>query len=134
VLPRGFRYNVIAHWGHDIGTGTPMGFNHDWNGFFPIDLLAKGSDPSAPHTGFLGRGLSSSDGLLVTNHEYINPMFVSGYTGGEKSAEQQLAEQDAVSMSVIRVRRNANGSWRRWPRGRSPPASPTPSRRPTRPG
>jgi secreted PhoX family phosphatase len=111
VLPRGFRYNVIAHWGHDIGTGTPMGFNHDWNGFFPIDLLAKGSDPSAPHTGFLGRGLSSSDGLLVTNHEYINPMFVSGYTGGEKSAEQQIVEQDAVGMSVIRVKRNANGSW-----------------------
>jgi secreted PhoX family phosphatase len=112
VLPRGYRYNVVAHWGHDIGTGTPMGFNHDWNGFFPIDLLAKGSDPNAPHTGFLGRSLSSSDGLLVTNHEYVNPLFVSGFSGGaEKSAEQQVLEQDAVGMSVLRVKRNANGSW-----------------------
>ncbi|MBC8077640.1 MAG: DUF839 domain-containing protein, partial [Chloroflexales bacterium] len=112
VLPRGYRYNVVAHWGHDIGTGTPMGFNHDWNGFFPMDLLAKGTDANAPHTGFLGRGLSSSDGLLVTNHEYVNPMIVSGYAGsGEKSAEQQIAEQDAVGMSVLRIKRAANGNW-----------------------
>jgi len=112
VLPRGFRYNVVAHWGSDIGGGQTMGFNHDWNGFYPIDMLQKGGDLKAVHKGFVGANLSNSDGLLVTNHEYINPMFVSGYSGsGPKSAEQLAAEQQAVGVTVLRIKRDATGRW-----------------------
>lgn len=112
VLPQGYRYNVIAHWGSDIGEGQIMGFNHDWNGYYPIDMLEKGVDLRAVHKGFVGSNLSSSDGLLVTNHEYINPLFVGGFTGtGSKSAEQFALEQNAVGLSVLRIKRDASGRW-----------------------
>lgn len=112
VLPPGYRYNVVAHWGHDIGDGQVFGFNNDWTGFYPIDLLQKGVDLKAVHRGFLRSDLSSSDGLLVVNHEYVNPLFISGYGGaGPKSPEQLAAEQDAVGLSVLRVKRDAAGHW-----------------------
>ncbi len=112
VLPRGYRYNVIAHWGSDIGGGQIMGFNHDWNGFYPMDMLKKGADLKAVHKGFLGANLSSSDGLLVTNHEYVNPLFVSGYSGsGAKTPEQLAAEEAAVGLSVLHIKRDAAGRW-----------------------
>lgn len=112
IVPRGYRYNVVAHWGSDMGEGQVMGFNHDWNGFYPIDMLAKGGDIRAVHKGFVGANLSSDDGLLVTNHEYVNPLFVSGYTGaGPKTAEQIAAEQDAVGLSVLRIKRDSAGRW-----------------------
>src|SRR5262245_36909030 len=47
VLPKGYRYDVVAHWGHDLGEGQIMGFNHDWTGFYPIDMLSKGFDLKA---------------------------------------------------------------------------------------
>lgn len=111
VLPKGYRYDLLAHWGHDMGDGTTFGFNPDYTGFFPIDLLQKGVDKDAVHRGFLRSDLSSTDGLLVVNHEYVNSMFVNGYTSGTKSAEQITTEQDAVGMSVIRIKRNKDGRW-----------------------
>ena len=111
VLPKGYRYDLLAHWGHDMGDGTTFGYNADYTGFFPIDLLQKGVDKDAVHRGFLRTDLSSTDGLLVVNHEYVNPMFVSGYTAGSKSAQQMITEQDAVGMSVIRVKRGKDGRW-----------------------
>ena len=111
VLPKGFRYDLLAHWGHDMGDGTTFGFNSDYVGFFPIDLLQKGVDKDAVNRGFLRSDLSSTDGYLVVNHEYVNPMFVSGYTGGTKNASQMTTEQDAVGMSVIRIKRGKDGRW-----------------------
>lgn len=112
VLPPGYRYNVVAHWEHDLGEGQVFGFNNDWTGFYPIDLLQKGVDLKAVHRGFLRSDLSSSDGLLVVNHEYVNPLFTSGYSGsGPKNAEQLAVEQDAVGLSVIRVKRDSAGRW-----------------------
>ncbi|MGD9571903.1 MAG: PhoX family phosphatase [Thermoleophilia bacterium] len=111
VLPRGFRADLIAPWGSDIGGGLTAGFNHDWIGYYPIDLLERGYDLSMPHRGFSPRRASSREGVLVINHEYTNPLFVSGYTTGTKTAEQIAAEQAAVGMSVVRVRRGRNGRW-----------------------
>ncbi|HEY1011198.1 MAG TPA: alkaline phosphatase PhoX [Herpetosiphonaceae bacterium] len=111
VLARGYRADLLAHWGHDMGDGTAFGFNSDFTAFFPIDLLQKGVDLKAVHRGFLRSDLSSTDGLLVVNHEYVNPLFVSGYAGGAKTGVQITAEQDAVGLSVIRVRRGKDGRW-----------------------
>lgn len=111
VLPRGYRADLLAHWGHDMGDGTTFGYNADFTAFFPIDLLQKGVDLKAVHRGFLRSDLSSSDGLLVVNHEYVNPLFVSGYAGGTKTGVQITVEQDAVGMSVIRVKRGKDGRW-----------------------
>lgn len=110
VLPTGYRYNVVTHYGHDLGDGQTVGFNHDWTGFYPMDMLEKGVDTRNTYNGFLKSNLSSTDGLLVVNHEYVNPMFVSGYTGGAKSADQVAKEKLAVGVSVVRVKRNADGT------------------------
>jgi secreted PhoX family phosphatase len=112
VLPAGYRQNTLATWGDDIGAGS-VGFNHDWIGFFPVDGPDKGFDTAAVAYGFLKPAMSGTDGLLVINHEYVNPMFVSDYTGeGEKTPEQIAKEQDAVGMSIVRVSRDAkSGEW-----------------------
>ncbi len=111
VLPRGFRADVLAPWGAEIGGGLTAGFNHDWIGYYPIDLLEQGYDLSAPY-GFLPRRASSRDGLLSINHEYVNALFVSGYSGsGPKTAAQIAAEQAVVGNSVLRVQRGKNGRW-----------------------
>ncbi len=112
ILPRGFRQNTLAVWGDDIGVGT-VGFNHDWIGYFPIDGLDKGFDANALAYGFHRLNMSSTDGILVINHEYINPMFVSEYTEGDKTAEQIDKEMYDVGMSVVRVQRDAKtGEWK----------------------
>jgi hypothetical protein len=112
VVPNGYRYDLLAHAGDPMGAGTTFGYNADWIGYYPIDLLQKGFDLSAPQRGYLARGNSSTDGILVVNNEYINPLFLNGYAEeGTKTAEQIVTEQDAVGMSIIRVRRGANGRW-----------------------
>jgi uncharacterized protein len=112
VLPRGFRADLIAPWGSEIGSGLTAGFNHDWIGYYPIDLLERGTDLDAPHLGYLPRRASSRDGILVINHEYTNPLFVGGDTGsGPKTPQQIAAEQAAVGASVLRVRRDRRGVW-----------------------
>lgn len=112
VLPRGFTADVLAPWEAAIGGGLAAGFNHDWVGYFPVDLLSKGADLSAPHRGFVPKRASSRDGILVVNHEYVNPLFVGGYSGsGPKTPAQLAAEQAAVGLSVMRVRRGKGGHW-----------------------
>jgi secreted PhoX family phosphatase len=70
------------------------------------------SDPFAPHIGFLPKRSSSTDGILIINHEYINSLFVAGYTGtGPKTPEQIRKEQAVVGMSVVRVKRSKAGRW-----------------------
>ncbi|MGD9696940.1 MAG: PhoX family phosphatase [Thermoleophilia bacterium] len=112
VLPRGFRADVLAAYGSPIGKGLTAGFNHDWIGYYPIDLLERGTDPFAPDRGFSPKRASSREGLLVINHEYVNPLFVGGYSGsGPKSPEQLAAEQAEQGISVLRVRRDRRGRW-----------------------
>jgi uncharacterized protein len=112
VLPTGYEYQVVAPWGLEIGNGQKIGFNHDWVGFYPIDLLERGADLKSIHNGFLHADLSSSEGLLVINHEYVHPLFVSNHGGEEpKSAEQIATEQEAVGMSIVRIKIGDDGKW-----------------------
>lgn len=113
VLPEGYEYTVVAPWQLDLGNGETVGFNHDWVGYYPIDLPEKGVDLRNVHMGFLHDELSSTEGLLVINHEYVNSLFVSEYTDDaeEKTAEQIALEQDAVGMTVVRVQQSEDGTW-----------------------
>jgi secreted PhoX family phosphatase len=111
ILASGYRYDVLAAWEDDIGAGK-FGYNADFTAFFPIDALDKGFDPNAVAMGFARPGMSSVDGYLLVNHEYVNPMFVSKYAGkGAKTPEQLAAEQAAVGMSIIRIKRDKSGRW-----------------------
>ncbi|ALW88703.1 PhoX family protein [Deinococcus actinosclerus] len=96
TLPAGFRYQVLAPWGEVFtDAGREIGFNHDYVGFFPIDMLEGGQ--------------SSTDALLTINHEYVNALFVGGDTKNRTPA-QIRAEMEAMGVSVVRVRKEG-GKW-----------------------
>jgi uncharacterized protein len=96
TLPNDYSYQVVAPWGETIpGTKSEIGFNHDFVGFFPIDMLEGGT--------------SSEDGLLTINHEYVNALFVGGDTK-DRCAKQIETEMKAVGVSVVRVKKTA-GQW-----------------------
>ncbi|MFZ4848001.1 MAG: PhoX family protein [Caldilinea sp.] len=113
VLPAGYSYQVVAPYGFELANGQKVGYNHDWLGFYPIDMVEKGIDPSYYFNGFLSPQMSSEEGLLVVNHEYFNPMFVGGHVDPavEKSAEQLQEEQHSVGLSVLHLRKNGEGQW-----------------------
>ncbi len=114
VLPEGYSYQVVAAWEDSMGSDLTVGFNHDWVGYYPIDLLEVGIDLKNGHKGFLPSDSSSDEGLLVINHEYVNPLYVSGYDENAEDAvktpEMVAIEQESIGISVIHVARNAEGA------------------------
>jgi uncharacterized protein len=97
ILPRGYKYDVVATWGEDMGNGEKFGFNNDFTCYF---------------------GKNPNDGLLWVNHEYIGNLgiFVSGYKEEEgappRTAEQIAIEKYSVGGSVIHIRKDQGGHWR----------------------
>src|SRR5690606_3838372 len=86
--------------------GNQIGSHHDGLHFFPIE----GQDP------YQG---SSDDGLLVLNHEYVEPRFMHAQAAGlelsssqvpvnddgTRSADQVLKEMNGHGISVVRVQK-----------------------------
>jgi secreted PhoX family phosphatase len=82
VLPEGFEYTLIRSSGDPMGGGLTYGDHNDYVAYFPIDALEGGEN--------------SEDGILWVNHEYINPMFWSGYSdpeGQTKKTKEQIARR-----------------------------------------
>ncbi|MEH6509540.1 PhoX family phosphatase [Halopseudomonas aestusnigri] len=120
VVPEGYSYQVIIPWGTPIlgsfpsfsvnSTGADqaeqVGSHHDGMHFYPIDG-------------------SSDDGLLVLNHEYVEPRLMhaaaqglaltSGalppLVDGERPADQVRKEANAHGVSVVRIVKGANNEW-----------------------
>lgn len=129
LVPPGYRTQVLAPWGTPLAGGPAdaafdptrisaadqaqrVGSHHDGMHFFPIE----GKDP------FQG---SSSDGLLVMNHEYVEPRFmhtaavgqaltrsaVPALIEGKRPADEVLKELNGHGVSILRIQRQANGAW-----------------------
>ena len=130
VVPEGYSAHVITRWGDPISanngvfpefdpltnTGADqahqIGSHHDGMHFFPIE----GEDPNEG---------SSTDGLLVMNHEYIEPRFMHASAVGASLTRSQfpridsdnrdddevLKELNAHGVSVVRVQKGVNGTW-----------------------
>lgn len=125
VVPEGYTANVIASWGEPMTDSYPayrlentgaeqemqVGSHHDGMHFFPIE----GESP------FEG---SSEDGLLVMNHEYVEPRYMHKAAigtvldrnavpmmGDVRDADQVLKELNAHGVSVIRVSKQADETW-----------------------
>lgn len=95
-LSPGLRYELVSAWGDELVTnGLRFGFNNDFLAYFPLE----------------GK---SDEGLLCVNHEYPNPVFVSGYTSlADKKTKAQVEQEMACTgMSVVHVRQAAPGSWK----------------------
>ena len=97
LLTKGLDYHVILKWNDKINNEDRFGFNCDYNCFIPID-------PKNPN-----------DGLLWVNHEYINPLFVSGFnyrnTKNIKTKKQVDKEMYNVGGSIVRIKKE-NGKWK----------------------
>jgi hypothetical protein len=125
VVPRGYSAQVLVPWGEPITGSMPafslantgaeqgmqIGQHHDGIHFFPIE-------GKAPFAG------SSTDGLLVLNHEYIEPRFMHHSAAGKaltrsdvpmvngaRDDDEVLKELNAHGVAVVRIRKDANGRW-----------------------
>lgn len=126
TLPAGYRHQVLVPWGEPISGRMPafdpltntgadqeqqMGSHHDGMHFYPIE-------GQSPYEG------SSEDGLLVMNHEYVEPRFMHASArgqslnrnavplfNGQRPADEVLKEMHAHGVSVVRIRKQANGEW-----------------------
>ena len=122
VVPAGYKVQVLAPWGEPITGDMPAftqgantgaeqamqtGMHHDGMHFFPIDG-------------------SSEDGLIVVNHEYIEPRFLHAakYKGqpfdadmywtdanGKRDDDEVLKELHAHGVSIYRTAKQADGTW-----------------------
>ena len=120
VVPAGYTATAFVPWGTPLTGSLPdyqadgsntgeeqeqqVGMHHDGMHFFPIDLKSGGD--------------SSSEGLLVMNHEYINQdaLHPAGATsaadnGGVRPVDEVRKEVAAHGVSVIHVKRSADGQW-----------------------
>ncbi|MCS6855672.1 MAG: PhoX family phosphatase, partial [Elioraea sp.] len=127
VVPPGYTARVIAAWGEPIRSDGPayrpdntgaeqalqVGQHHDGMHFFPIE-------GRSPYEG------SSTDGLLVLNHEYIEPRYLHAakYAGqkvatdavvirdGKRDDDEVLKEINAHGVTIVRIAKQANGLWK----------------------
>lgn len=118
TVPAGYRVQVLTPWGTPITGAMPafspsntgaeqaeqIGSHHDGLHFFPIDG-------------------SSTDGLLVMNHEYVEPRYLHAAYAGQalttdqvvfhddrRLADEVLKEMNAHGVSVVRVS-SGGGEW-----------------------
>lgn len=98
VLPEGFRYEILLSSGDRLTNDRDYGDHNDFVAYLPIDALDGGDD--------------SEDGILWVNHEYINPLFWSGYDdpdGEKKKTKKQIdRERAGVGGSVVRVQKDGD--------------------------
>lgn len=119
VVPKGYRAQVLLPWGEPITGAYPafspsnsaaeqaeqMGSHHDGMHFFALD----------------GR---SDDGLLVVNHESIEPRFLHARAAGQaigsgavpvidgqRDADEVRKELHAHGVSVVHIRKGRDGRW-----------------------
>ncbi|MCB9340017.1 MAG: DUF839 domain-containing protein [Lewinellaceae bacterium] len=95
-LAEGLHYEVLVKWDDPISANARFGFNNDYLAFLPLD----NNNPD--------------EGLLWVNHEYVDPMFVSGYfekNSANKTQDQVDKEMQAVGGSILHVKKT-NGRWR----------------------
>ncbi|MDN3578866.1 PhoX family phosphatase [Chitinimonas viridis] len=115
VVPEGYVAEAFVPWGTPLVKGAPawkpdgsntgadqalqMGDNHDGMHYFPIG------------------GTNSSEGLLVMNHEYINPEYFFAYEPGQTDVfgtwtlDKVRKAQHAHGVSVVHIKKDAAGKW-----------------------
>ena len=100
LLTEGLNYHTVIKWGDQINDTDSFGFNNDFTCFIPLDE----NNPK--------------DGLLWVNHEYVNTLFVSGFSYKahefpllHRTREQIDKEMYNVGGSIVRIKEE-NGTWK----------------------
>lgn len=91
ILSEGLHYDVLLKWGDKINSHEAFGYNNDYTAL---------------------TYLSKDRALLWVNHEYVHPLFVSGYTRETKRTKEQVTtELTACGGSIVEIKKNVNGTW-----------------------
>lgn len=120
VVPEGYRVQALIPWGTPINGDSPA-FAHDNSGADQAQQI--GSHHDGMH--FFPIEGSSTDGLLVLNHEYVEPRYLHAaaaglsldrdtpprHADGSRDANQVLKELNAHGVSVVRIRQDDDGQW-----------------------
>lgn len=96
TLANGLEYDILIKWNDPISDLDQFGFNNDYLAFVPFDS----NNPN--------------DGMLWVNHEYLQELFVSGYTHEDKSKKtQEVVDKEMYSVggSLIRIKKTTAGKW-----------------------
>ncbi|HVJ81643.1 MAG TPA: alkaline phosphatase PhoX, partial [Planctomycetia bacterium] len=105
ILPKGFTADLVIRWNDPIDAAGDerFGFNNDFLAYFPLDALQGGSN--------------CFEGLLWVNHEYPDPLFLSGYSKDDyqkrkrKTVAQIEAERAAVGGCILHVKQERS-AWK----------------------
>jgi hypothetical protein len=113
-VPPGYAADLLLRWGDPVIPGAPafdprtqtptaqsvqFGYNCDFIGYLPLPPGSRSSD----------------HGLLVVNHEYTTSELMFPDGGGaldQKPRSQVDIEMAAHGLSVVAIRRDADGRWR----------------------
>ncbi|WP_339460413.1 PhoX family protein [Pseudomonas sp. EA_105y_Pfl2_R69] len=113
LVAEGYRATPFFSWGDPVEAGAPQ-----WSPDASDDWLAQLKQAGDNHDGmdFFAFDGETDRGLLVMNHEYVNPPLHSG-NRIDQSKPRPLSEvrkeQAAHGVSVIEVKKAADGQWQR---------------------
>lgn len=113
LVAEGYRAEPFFSWGDPVEPGAPA-----WNPDASDDWQAQLKQAGDNHDGmnFFAFPGEPERGLLVMNHEYVNPPLHPASridTSKPRPLAEVRKEQAAHGVSVIEVRRDADGQWRR---------------------
>ena len=113
-VPPGYRARVFFSWGDPVENDAPQ-WQPDGSDDWQAQLLQAGDNHDGMHF-FALRDAPAEHGLLVMNHEYVNPpLHPNGMTitDGRRPLDEVRKEQAAHGVSVIEVKKDAQGQWQR---------------------
>lgn len=110
----GYSTRVFFSWGDPVLADAPQ-WQPDASDDWQAQLKQAGDNHDGMHY-FPFPGAPESRGLLAINHEYVNPtLHPDGISlvDGRRPLDQVRKEQAAHGVSVIEVRKDAQGQWQR---------------------
>jgi len=113
-VPPGYRARVFFSWGDPVENDAPQ-WQPDGSDDWQAQLLQAGDNHDGMHF-FALRDAPAEHGLLVINHEYVNPsLHPQGMSvvNGRRPLSEVRKEQAAHGVSVIEVRKDSTGQWQR---------------------
>jgi len=92
VLADGLNYEVLISRGDYINDKMTFGSHNDYNAFLPT---------------------GKNEGILWVNHEYLTPLFLSGYDGKSTARHRKmiLGEVQEIGGSILKIRKES-GKWK----------------------
>lgn len=116
----GYTARAFFSWGDPVLPGAPD-WKADASDTWETQCLQAGDNHDGMHF-FPFPDQANAHGLLVVNHEYTNrflhPASRLTYIDGRRPLDEVRKEQAAHGLSIIEIRKNAQGEWQRVPDSR----------------